>query len=136
MANATSNRPGLYSPQWLLMRAPLAANTKIPKGCLAALNTSQKAVNWADTLNFRPLGVAKEMYDNTNGADDAIIGEFYREGRFEFTAVGASSAWLGSLVYATDNQTVQTTATANMPAIGRVVEVISATRVVVDVHLR
>jgi predicted RecA/RadA family phage recombinase len=103
---------------------------------LAALNTSQKAVNWSDTANFRPLGVAKEMYDNTGGADNAVIGEFYREGRFEFVASGANSSWLGSLVYATDNQTVQTTATTNMPAIGRVVEVISATRVVVDVHLR
>jgi hypothetical protein len=56
--------------------APLAAATRIFKGALGVLNAAGKAVPGAVALNLIPLGRARETFDNSAGAADAVTGEF------------------------------------------------------------
>lgn len=73
-------------------------------------------------------GVAYE--DNKDGASVIRV---IREGVFPMVAAGMAQTDLGKAVYASDDQTVSTTQGANELEVGKIVEVVSATKVMVDI---
>ncbi len=113
----------------------VAASTKIPAGCIVAINTSGFAVNGADTASFLFGGVAADTVDNSAGAagDEKIA--LYIEGTFEFAFSGtASQADFGKSVYIVDNATVGLAATTtNDVLVGKICEFVSASKVRVKI---
>ena len=81
----------------------------------------------AALVNGRFVGIAYE--DNSDGAASIRV---QREGAFEMVGVGFADADLGKPVYASDDQTVSVTQATNELEVGKVIEIISATKVIVD----
>jgi len=75
----------------------------------------------------RFAGIAYE--DNADGATSIRV---QREGSFPMKGSGFSAADLLKDVYASDDQTVTTTQALAEPTVGKIVEVLSATEVMVD----
>jgi hypothetical protein len=113
----------------------VAASTKIYSGGLVCLNTGGYAVPGADTANFRFLGVARELADNSSGANGDITVRVRRKGVFRFAASGMAVTDIGAAVNVSDDQTVAKT-TTNSVACGKIAEFVSATEVGVDIDMR
>ena len=110
---------------------PVAAATKVPGGTLAFFNTSGYATNVIANGANKLLGVAHNTADNSGGANGDETVEYWRRGQFEFAIAAATQADIGKKVYAVDNDTVSKTST-NQTYVGTISEVVSATRVMVD----
>lgn len=111
---------------------------EIFEGALVAINAAGYAVNAGDDANAVVVGIADESVDNSGGsAGDKEI-QVRRSGVFTFVAGwSAAQADVNTLVYAVDNQTVDLAATtANDVLVGRVVEVLSSSKVRVDIRDR
>ena len=102
--------------------APVAATTTIYKGTLVSMNASGYLVNAVDTSAFFFVGVAVDTVVNS-GTDGAVYCPVWLEGAFIFTCTNDAVTDLFKHVYATDNQTVSTTATTNVGAVGRIIEI-------------
>lgn len=110
----------------------------IYEGALVAINAAGYAVNAGDDASAVVVGVADESVDNSGGsAGDKSI-KVRRSGVFTFVAGwSAAQADVNTLVYAVDNQTVDLAATTtNDVLVGRVVEVLSSSKVRVDIRDR
>jgi predicted RecA/RadA family phage recombinase len=84
----------------------------------------------ADTASHTFVGVADQSKSNAGAADGAEEVKAWKTGVFEFVAASATQAWVGVTVYIVDNQTVALAATTtNDIAVGKVVALISATKV-------
>ena len=111
----------------------LAANTTIPEGALVGISATGLAINAvAGASTGRVAGVATKTASNQNGKSDDHV-EFDTYGVIEVVAgFTAAQADVGTYVKVTDNQTVAKhvdgTDAANL-AIGRIVEVISSSRI-------
>lgn len=88
---------------------PVAANVKILKGTLVAIDASSRATVPAAGLKI--VGVAIADFDNTGGAAAAFDVEL-DYGVFGFVMDG-TAAKVGEAVYALDNQSVTLTASTN-----------------------
>lgn len=89
----------------------------------------------ADTSGHIFAGVAAEQVDNSAGSAGDLSIEVWTRGTFTFACASADQTWVGSKVYAVDDQTVALVGTtSNDILVGRVVEFISATevRVLID----
>jgi predicted RecA/RadA family phage recombinase len=78
------------------------------------------------------LGVVRETVDNSAGADGDKTVEFWTDGDFELPSASLAAADVGVAIHATDNYTTTKTATDN-PAIGKLIEVVSASVGVVSI---
>lgn len=110
----------------------------IYEGALVAINAAGYAVNAGDDANAVVVGVADETKDNSGGsAGDEYI-KVRRSGVFTFVAAwSAAQADVNTLVYASDNQSVDLVGTTtNDVLVGRVVEVLSSSKVRVDIRDR
>ena len=108
------------------------------EGALVAINAAGYAVNGGDDANAVIVGVADESVDNSGGnAGDKSI-KVRRSGVFTFVAAwSAAQADVNTLVYASDNQSVDLVGTTtNDVLVGRVVEVLSSSKVRVDIRDR
>jgi hypothetical protein len=99
----------------------VAATTTIYKGTLVSMNASGYLVDAVDTSAFFFIGVAADTVDNSAGLDAAVSCPVWLEGTFMFTSTNDAVTDIGKWVYATDNQTVSTTATTNVGAVGKIV---------------
>ena len=111
---------------------------KIYEGALVAVNAAGFAVNGGDDASAVVVGIADETIDNSGGsAGDKEI-KVRRSGVFTFVAGwSAAQADVNTLVYAVDNQTVDLVgATTNDLLVGRVLEVLSSSKVRVDIRDR
>jgi hypothetical protein len=111
---------------------------KIWEGALVAINAAGYAVNAGDDASTVVVGVADETVDNSAGnAGDKEI-KVRRTGVFTFEFGGtATIADVNTLVYASDNQTVNLAgALTNDIIVGRIVEFIDASTVRVDIRDR
>lgn len=110
----------------------------IYEGALVAINAAGFAVNAGDDANAVVVGVADNSVDNSAGAagDTEIL--VRRTGVFTFVAGwSAAQADVNTLVYAVDNQTVDLAGTTtNDIVVGRIVEVLSSSKVRVDIRDR
>ena len=108
------------------------------EGALVAINAAGYAVNAGDDANAVIVGVADESVDNSGGAAGDLSIKVRRSGVFTFVAAwSAAQADVNTLVYAVDNQSVDLAATTtNDVLVGRVVEVLSSSKVRVDIRDR
>lgn len=135
MAAQTQDREP--SRQEGLQLALKANNVKFFRGALAMFDaTTGFVVKAADTAGGVLAGVVTGQKDLTALAAGAGRVELYRKGVFEFTygPGGATDAIVGDSVVVADDQTVTTAAAAtNDVVVGQIVEVVSATKVRVEI---
>jgi predicted RecA/RadA family phage recombinase len=111
---------------------PVGTGAKIFAGSMVMLNAAGYAVPAADTAGCKFLGIARQFIDNTGGANGDLKVEVWRKGCFEMTCAGMAVTDVGTVVYASDDQTVTKTA-GNGVNCGRISEFVSATSVYVDI---
>jgi hypothetical protein len=102
-------------------RVPVAASTTIYKGTLVSIDADGYLTDAVDTSAFFFVGVAAETVDNSAGSDGTKDCTVWLEGAFIFTCTNDAVTDRFKHVYATDNQTVSTTATTNVGAVGRII---------------
>jgi hypothetical protein len=111
---------------------PVAASTTLYEGTLVFLASGYADDDTASGANaFGGVAIAK--IDNSAGSSGDLNVECHTEGVFRLVGSGFSQATVGSLIYATDNYTVTTTATGNSVLIGKCVGYVSST--VIDVKI-
>lgn len=128
---STDRQDGLVYP--FLMGAE-----EVFEGALVAVNAAGYVVNAGDDANAVVVGVADESVDNSGGAAGDKTLKVRRTGVFTFNAAfSAAQADVNTLCYASDNQTVDLAAnTTNDVLVGRIVEVLSSSKVRVDIRDR
>jgi hypothetical protein len=130
MANLTAGRN--YRRQEGKTRPyKVAASTKLYGGSSVSLNAAGFAKLGADTASEKFVGVARDLADNSTGANgdkDVVV---WANGVFDFAFSGtAVQANVGLPVYLVDDNTVALAATTtNDLLVGRIVEFISASKV-------
>ncbi|MBW3543444.1 MAG: hypothetical protein KY476_24595, partial [Planctomycetes bacterium] len=72
--------------------------------------------------------------DNSAGAAGDKNCEVYNKGQFELTGAGFAQTDVGVDIYASDNYTISNARGATKVRIGRCVQFVSATRIVVDIE--
>jgi predicted RecA/RadA family phage recombinase len=118
-----------------LLSLKVGASANIFKGAICKIKADGYMAPMAAEASAFMAGIAYEVGNNSNGADGDIECRVLREGVFQMVTAGASQADLGSDVFASDDQTVSTTQGANEIKVGKIVEVISATSVMVDIEV-
>lgn len=114
------------------------AAVKIWEGALVSVNAAGYVTNATDTTAEVVVGVADQTVDNSAGAAGDLSIKVRRTGVYNFVFGGtATIADVNTLVYAVDNQTVDLVGvTTNDILVGRIVEVVTATKVRVDIRDR
>lgn len=116
-----------------LIAYPMAA-VKIYKGALVIVTSATGFVSTgSDAAGVGFVGVAYETVDNTAGAAGGANIRLQKTGEYIYTAVGAAQTDVGKTAYLVSDGTVQTAATTNSIAVGKVVGYISATQLVVRI---
>jgi hypothetical protein len=110
---------------------PVYIATKIVHGTLVNLNATGYAVACTNTTGEVFVGVCMREADNSAGASGDIRVRVRRKGIFDFITSGAAITSIGTDFYATDNQTVQTT--ANYIYVGKCARYTSATNVGIEI---
>jgi hypothetical protein len=107
---------------------PVAASTKLFGGSFVVINASGYAAKMTAAASLKFAGIALETADNSAGANGAIKVKVARKRGMviECVSSGLAAANLGDTVYADDDNVVTLTATSRT-AVGKIVEVISAT---------
>lgn len=113
-----------------LVAMPAAVAT-IYKNAILMRNAAGYVLPAASLAGAVFAGVAYEACDNADGSagDKALRVETERA--FEFEGAGFTQADLLKEVYAADDNTVQIAAGTNLVKVGKIIEVISATKVLV-----
>ena len=105
------------------------AGKKIFRGSLCKI----KGNGYLDTMAAEATaifaGVSLQEVDNDGGASGAKTCNTQTRGSQEFATAGMAVANIGDKVYASDDQTVSSTKGSNEMYIGKIVDVMSATRV-------
>lgn len=128
MANITA-RKDVHAQPGFDLSFPVAASTTLYEGAAVSLNASGYLTNSADTASTKFVGVLETTVDNSAGANGDKRGIVRMSGVVDFVAgFAAVAADCGAKVYASDNQTVLKTST-NSILVGRIVEVVSASKV-------
>lgn len=115
---------------------PVAGTTHIWQYSQVGTNASGYLVPVADTAGIVPFGYAETETNNTgsNGAASCPV-QLYGFGvdssLWVYNTSGATQAWVGTLVYFTDPQTVAASSSNSIVA-GLVTQYLSATQVVVN----
>ena len=126
MANQTAARDPRRQEGNILAYKEAAVN--VFAGALVSKNAAGFAKPSSDTASELFLGVADKTSLNATGAAGAKLVRVWKHGVFTFATTGAVQADIGTQVFASDDQTVLKT-TTNSVAVGRIVEVLSATSV-------
>lgn len=122
---------------WEVQDFQVVASEIIYKGAMVAVDGNGFLTAAADTAGLRFAGIAMEQGDNSSGASgDITVNVAIPKGgaRFHVTAVGAAQTDVGEICYVTDDESVGTPGTdpGNAVVVGRCIEIVSATEVVVD----
>jgi hypothetical protein len=94
---------------------PVKAGEKIPAGAIACVDSSGRALNGATTAGLKCAGVAREGFDNTDGADGVLTAFAesrvirVQHGKAWLFAVAGSPA-IGKPVYLVNNNDLTTVA--------------------------
>lgn len=118
-----------------LIENPVAASAVIFKGAIVMGNASGFLAPMNPAVGITFQGMAYEKADNTGGANADINCKLLREGLFEMAGSGFTQADIGKVVYASDDQTVSDTQGTNEVAVGKIAQVVSATKVYVDIEV-
>jgi hypothetical protein len=127
-----------YSP--LAEQYPYKAKdaTQFYRGILVNSDAGGFLVQAADVANHKCVGVSVEKKLSAGGDGATLV--LVEDGVWEFTTGGASAlvqADVGRLAYVLDNQTVVKAAgTTNNVVAGKVVRIVSATKVLIDTRIK
>lgn len=141
MSAATADRDAKRQEghiKWFLV----AAATTIFKDTLVGTNAAGYLVPMSNAANLTFQGVAIDPFNNSAGANGADGVRVRRTGMYEFAYAGgdATIALLSgsNIAYAQDDQTVDEDSglIVNDYPVGRIVDVLSTTKVVVDIEVR
>ena len=137
MADITERKASTDRQDGLILSFLQGAES-IFEGALVAINAAGYAVNAGDDANAVIVGVADESVDNSGGAAGDKEIKVVRTGVFTFnTAYSAAQTDVNNIAMASDNQTVDLAAnTTNDIPVGRIVEVLSSSKVRVDIRDR
>lgn len=113
------------------LQAMPVAVAKIYKNAILMRNPAGYVQPAASLASAVFAGVAYESKDNSNGAAGDISIRVETQRAFEFDGAGFTQADLLKEVYAADDNTVQIAAGTNLVKVGKIIEVISATKVLV-----
>src|SRR5690554_2437007 len=131
----TANQLIVSQDQGSLRSVPVAASTRIYQGTLVY---SVAASGFADDGHATGansfLGIANGEADNSSGSAGDKKVEVFTHGAFELQGSGFTQALVGDKIYGVDNFTVTATATNNT-LIGRCVEFVSATKIMVEIEV-
>lgn len=118
-----------------ILSYPVLNGVKLVEGSLISTNAAGYAVASSDTTAHDFVGVCDETIDNTNGTAGAVRVKVWTYGVIDLVAnFAAVAADVGTLVYVVDNQTVDKAAiTTNDVLVGRIVEVVSASKLRVSI---
>lgn len=128
----TANQLTISQKPKNLQHQPVAAAKRIYHGTLVFLASGYATDAIAAGAN-KFAGVAAQDMDNSAGAAGDKTVETWRSGRFTLPGSGFTQATVGVPIYASDNYTVTTTS-ASMTLVGRCVEYVNATTIVVDIE--
>ena len=118
-----------------LQKGLVAASTTLYQGTLAFSIAASGYIDddiAAGANHF--MGIVKEKADNSSGAAGDIDVELYTTGVFQMEGSGFTQALVGDKIYAVDNFTVNTTS-ASQTLVGRCVEFISSTKIMVKIEV-
>lgn len=113
---------------------PVAASTTIYEGTLAFVNVTGYLDDDTATGANRFAGIAVAYVASTTSDGDSQ-GEVYAEGVFELVGTGFTQASVGQDVFATDNYAVTTAPSASGVFVGKCVEYVSSTKIMVNLHV-
>lgn len=114
-----------------LQSMPVKAAVTIHKGALVKVGADGYLAPQAAEAGAVHAGVAYEAKDNASGSDGDVSCRVETGRAFEVGGSGFVAADLGKSVYASDDDTVSVTQGANELKVGKIIEVISATKVLV-----
>lgn len=118
-----------------LVRGRVAASTTLYQGTMAFAIAASGFINGSIAAGANHfMGIVKDQVDNGAGGDGDKNVELFTKGTFELQGSGFTQALVGDKIYAVDNFTVNGTATSQT-LIGRCVEFISATRIMVEIEV-
>lgn len=107
------------------------AAVKIFQGALVMINAAGYVTNASDAAGFF-AGIAVETVDNSAGAAGDKEIRVYKRGNALLIGSGFAQADVGEVILASANDTVTKTSAANRPIVGVCVEVVSATKIWVE----
>lgn len=118
-----------------ILSMPVVASDIIYKGALCKINAAGFLAPCAPEAGSQFAGVAHEIKDNSAGAAGAIECRVVTQGCFVMTGSGFAQTDVGSQVYSTDDDIVTVTeGTGSKQKIGKIVKVLSATEVLVQIE--
>jgi hypothetical protein len=113
MAAITVDTPREEAIGFIEIGLPVKAGEKIPAGAITCVDSSGRALNGATTAGLKCAGVAREGFDNTDGADgvltafaEARIIRVQRGKAFLFAVAGSPA--IGKAVYLVNNNDLTT----------------------------
>ena len=109
----------------------VAASTVIYKGALVKVGADGFLAPQAAEAGAVHAGVAYEACDNSAGADGEKSVRVETGRAFNMNGSGFAQADVGKAAYASDDDTVSVTQGANELKVGKIIEVLSATEVLV-----
>lgn len=116
-----------------LRAGAVKASTILPHGRVAFFDAATGTLTNTSNAGANKLaGMMATRADNSSGANGDVNGEFYIDGSFEMVGSGFAAGDRGALVYAPDNGDTLTKTSTNATKIGKIDEVISSTKVMVE----
>lgn len=112
-----------------LLAHPVVASDIIYAGSIVKHNAAGFLAPMAAEAGAFFAGISIEKVDNSAGAAGALTCRVSKYGAYLMNGSGLSQADVGSIVYASDDNTVSTTQATNEVAVGQIVEFISSTEV-------
>ena len=112
---------------------PVVAADIIYRGAMVMHNAAGFAAPAVAEAGAVFAGIAGEKADNSAGAAGDINVIISNDGIHLLNGTGFAQANVGSLVYASDDQTISTTQGSNEQLVGRIEQFVSATQVYVDI---
>lgn len=114
---------------------PVAASTTLYENTLAFISATGYLDDDTATGVNRFAGVNIHFTDNSAGSAGEKRAEVYADGVFELVGTGFTQASVGLGVFASDNYTVTTAPSASGVYIGECVGYVSATKILVMIHV-
>lgn len=116
---------------------PVKADAVIYQGALVMIDSTGFLKPCAVEAGAVFAGISRSSVDATGESNGDSRCDVEARDAFEVSCAGMTDADLGKKVYASDDNTVTLTQATDEPEVGRIIEVISATKVMVlpNVHL-
>jgi len=116
-----------------LIDCPVVGSDIIFKGAIVKHNAAGYLAPMSAEVGASFAGIAFEKKDNSGGSAGDISCRAIKSGLFLMVSSGLSQSDVGSVVYASDDQTVSTVQGANEVAVGVISKFVSATEVYVRI---